>query len=80
MLTALLPFPEAPICPLDKTWNQRFQESKMPRVKLTKTLVAGAQPQEVVIELRDTLVPGFFCKITPTGRKFFMLQYRSNSG
>jgi len=24
------------------------------------------------IELRDTLVPGFLCKITPTGRKVFM--------
>ena len=52
----------------------------MPRVKLTKTIVAGAQPGETDIELRDTLVPGFFCKITPTGRKVFMLQYRTNSG
>lgn len=48
----------------------------MPRVKLTKTIVAGAQPGETDIELRDTLVPGFFCKVTPTGRKVFMLQYR----
>ncbi|WP_421722475.1 tyrosine-type recombinase/integrase [Alloalcanivorax xenomutans] len=52
----------------------------MPRVKLTKTIVAGAQPGETDIELRDTLVPGFFCKVTPTGRKVFMLQYRTNSG
>jgi hypothetical protein len=52
----------------------------MPRVKLTKTIVAGAQPGETDIELRDTLVPGFFCKVTPTGRKVFMLQYRTTSG
>lgn len=52
----------------------------MPRVKLTKSIVAGAQPGEIDIELRDTLVPGFICKVTPTGRKVFMLQYRTNSG
>ncbi|MBN0690754.1 integrase arm-type DNA-binding domain-containing protein, partial [Pseudomonas aeruginosa] len=32
------------------------------------------------IELRDTVVPGFLCKITSTGRRVFMLQYRTNSG
>ncbi|WP_152371875.1 tyrosine-type recombinase/integrase, partial [Pseudomonas aeruginosa] len=32
------------------------------------------------VELRDTVVPGFLCKVTPTGRKVFMLQYRTNSG
>jgi len=26
------------------------------------------------------VVPGFLCKITPAGRKVFMLQYRTNAG
>ncbi len=26
------------------------------------------------------MVPGFLCKINPTGRKVFMLQYRTNAG
>ncbi len=37
-------------------------------------------PRRKAIELRDTVVPGFLCKITPAGRKVFMLQYRTNSG
>jgi Arm DNA-binding domain/Phage integrase, N-terminal SAM-like domain len=31
-------------------------------------------------ELRDTVVPGFLLKVTPTGRKVFMVQYRTNAG
>jgi len=31
-------------------------------------------------ELRDTVVPGFLLKVTPTGRKIFMVQYRTNAG
>jgi hypothetical protein len=38
------------------------------------------RPQAQAVELRDTLVPGFLCKITPAGRKVFMLQYRTNAG
>ena len=40
----------------------------------------AAQPQDKAIELRDTVVPGILCKITPAGRKVFMLQYRTNAG
>jgi hypothetical protein len=29
---------------------------------------------------RDTIVPWFLCKTTASGRKVFMLQYRTNSG
>lgn len=43
----------------------------MAKIKLTKFAVD---------ELRDTLVPGFLCKITPAGRTVFMLQYRTNAG
>ena len=52
----------------------------MARVKLTKTVVDTAQPQAEDVELRDTLVPGFLLKVTPAGRKVFMLQYRTNAG
>ncbi|MGC8401103.1 tyrosine-type recombinase/integrase [Enterobacter mori] len=52
----------------------------MAKIKITKSAVDAAQPQAQAIELRDTLVPGFLCKITPAGRKVFMLQYRTNAG
>lgn len=46
----------------------------MAKIKLTKSAVDAAQPQAQAIELRDTL------EITPSGRKVFMLQYRTNAG
>ena len=52
----------------------------MAKTKLTKSAVDAAQPQAQPVELRDTLVPGFMCKVTPAGRKVFMLQYRTNAG
>ena len=39
----------------------------MAKIKLTKSAVDAAQPQAQPVELRDTLVPGFLCKITPAG-------------
>jgi len=52
----------------------------MAKIKLTKSAVDAAQAQAQPVELRDTLVPGFLCKVTPAGRKVFMLQYRTNAG
>lgn len=52
----------------------------MAKIKLTKSVVATAQARTCDVELRDTIIPGFLCKVTPTGRKVFMLQYRTNSG
>ena len=52
----------------------------MPKVKLTKTAVDAAELREKDYELRDTVVPGFMLKVTPAGRKIFMIQYRTNSG
>lgn len=52
----------------------------MARVKLTKSVVDAARPAAKEFELRDTLVPGFLCKVTPVGRKVFMIQYRTNFG
>ncbi|MDB6045689.1 MAG: integrase [Gammaproteobacteria bacterium] len=52
----------------------------MAKLKLTKAVVEAAQPSGREQELRDTTVPGFLCKVTPTGRKVFMVQYRTNDG
>lgn len=52
----------------------------MATVKLTKTAVDSATPQSKDYELRDTITPGFLLKVTPTGRKVFMIQYRTNAG
>ncbi len=48
--------------------------------KLTKSVVDAAPVTGKDYELRDTIVPGFLCKITAGGRKVFMLQYRTNRG
>ena len=52
----------------------------MPKLKLTKTIVDAAQKEEEPYELRDTVIPGFLLKVTPTGRKIFMLAYVANNG
>jgi integrase len=52
----------------------------MPRIKLTKTVVATAECRSRDYELRDTATPGFLCKVTTQGRKVFMLQYRTIGG
>jgi integrase len=52
----------------------------MPKIKLTKTAVDAATPKDCDYELRDTLIPGFLVKVTPTGRKVFMIAYVSNNG
>ena len=52
----------------------------MPSLKLTKTVVEAAKPATREYELRDTALAGFICKVTPTGRKVFMLSYRTPTG
>ena len=52
----------------------------MPSIKLTKNVVDTAKPAARDYEIRDTIVPGFMCKITPAGRKTFMLSYRTPTG
>lgn len=51
----------------------------MAKIKLTKSAVDAAQPQDKAFELRGTVVLGFLCKLTPVGRKVFMLQYRTSA-
>jgi integrase len=52
----------------------------MAKIKLTKSAVDAAEVTGKDYELRDTIVPGFLCKVTTRGRKVFMLQYRTNWG
>lgn len=52
----------------------------MATVKLTKTVADAAIARAAEYELRDTAVPGFMLKVTPNGRRTFMLQYRTNAG
>lgn len=52
----------------------------MPKIKLTKTAVDAASPKERDYELRDTMIPGFLVKVTPAGRKVFMVAYVAHNG
>lgn len=52
----------------------------MTQIKLTKTTIDAAISREKDYELRDTVTPGFICKVTRTGHKVFMLNYRTNWG
>jgi integrase len=52
----------------------------MPKLKLTKTVVHAAHAERAPLELRDTIIPGFLLKVTPAGRKIFMVAYVANNG
>lgn len=52
----------------------------MAKAKLTKTLVDQSEPGAKEYEIRDTIAPGFLLKVLPSGRKVFMLAYRTNAG
>lgn len=52
----------------------------MPKSKLTKKLIDSADPHCLAYEIRDAETPGFLCKVSPSGRKTFMLQYRTLGG
>ena len=52
----------------------------MAKLKLTKLVADAARPKTVPYELRDTIIPGFLLKVTPTGRRIFMLAYVANDG
>lgn len=68
--------PVAPSWPLESARNGHW----MAKVKLTKVVVDAAAFRTRDYELRDTVVPGLLLKVTPAGRKIFMLQYRTNGG
>lgn len=52
----------------------------MPTHKLTKVYLESIAPTDRDVEIRDTVVPGFLCKLTPSGRRVFMLSYRTLAG
>lgn len=52
----------------------------MPKAKLTKRLLDASEPKTTEYELRDTEITGFLCKVSPSGRKTYMLQYRNADG
>ncbi len=47
------------------------------RRRITKSVVDKTKPGERDLFIWDTEVSGFGCKITPTGRKVYLLQYRN---
>jgi len=47
------------------------------KVKLTKRVVDAAQPSEVDTFVWDSELAGFGLKVTPTGRKVYLYQYRA---
>ena len=52
----------------------------MPVLRLTKRVIESAVPKLRDYEIRDSIAPGFLCKVGSTGRKTFMLQYRTLGG
>ena len=52
----------------------------MPGSKLTKRLVERTEPGAKDIILRDSEIRGFQCKITPKGRRVYLLYYRTREG
>jgi integrase len=55
-------------------------EGAMPKQKLTIRSVEAIAPGERDIILWDTDVPGFGCKVTPTGRRSYFVYYRTREG
>jgi integrase len=52
----------------------------MSTLKLTKRTVESVSPSDKDIVLRDPEIKGFLCKITPKGRRVYMLYYRTKEG
>ena len=50
------------------------------RAKLTKRVVEGVSPAERDVLVWDTELPGFGCKVTPKGRRSYLLYYRTADG
>lgn len=52
----------------------------MATVRLTKRSVEAQKPGPRDIVLRDSNIKGFLCKVTPTGRRVYLLYYRAGDG
>lgn len=54
--------------------------SRYRSIKLTQSVVDRASPEDVRYVLTDTVIPGFWLVVEPTGRKAFKLRYRVGGG
>jgi len=52
----------------------------MTTVKLTKRVIEAAKPDTKEALLWDSELKGFFCKITPSGKRSYFLYYRTKDG
>ena len=50
------------------------------RAKLTKRVVEGIAPRDRDLIVWDTELRGFGCKVTPKGRRSYLLYYRTAEG
>lgn len=48
--------------------------------KITKRLVEAIEPENKDVIIRDSELKGFICKITPKGKRVYMLYYRTKHG
>jgi integrase len=48
--------------------------------KLTKKLVEAIEPESKDVIIRDSELKGFICKVTPKGKRVYMLYYRTKEG
>jgi len=52
----------------------------MPVAKITKTLIDGLRPKNTQYLIHDTQLKGFGVRVTPTGYKSFIIDYRPGEG
>lgn len=48
--------------------------------KITKRLIDAVDPEDKDVFIRDSEIKGFICKVTPKGKKVYMLYYRTKDG
>lgn len=48
--------------------------------KLTKRLIEAIEPEDKDVLLRDSEIKGFLCKVTPKGKRVYLLYYRTKEG
>jgi len=52
----------------------------MPKLKLTKSTIDGLAPEAADVVYWDDTLPGFGLKVTPKGKKVFIVLYRTKDG
>lgn len=55
-------------------------ESRFRKVKLTQSVVDKAESEAERYVLVDTVIPGFWCRVEPSGAKSYRLRYRVGGG